>query len=42
MTRLVLLFQETQISKDQNQLNSHTKKDDPEWFTLSHFYNTSL
>ena len=42
MLGLILLFPEAQKSKDQNQLNSHTAKDDPEWQTLLHFCNTFL
>ena len=30
MWSLILLFPEAQKSKNQNQLNSHTAKDDPE------------
>ena len=42
MWSLMLLFPEAQKSKNQNQLNSHTAKDDPEWLTLLHFSNTFL
>lgn len=42
MWSLILLFPEAQKSKNQNQLNSHTAKDDPEWLALLHFSNTFL